>query len=205
MFALPAQTEAQWRASLAQTMALSPEHISAYSLTYEEDTDFLARFERGEFQAREDDEAVFFEIAIETLEAAGYEHYEISNFARPGFRSLHNQAYWRGADYLGLGPSAFSTIAFRRWQNVADHREYARRITMGESPVAAVEELSTAMKRTEKIALGLRTRDGIESKWVPVEQTAPLLEAGHLVQQGSRLKLTNSGKLVADSVAAELF
>src|SRR5438094_6849004 len=128
MFALPRQTETQWHDSLQKTITLEPEHISTYCLTYEEDTEFLARFERGEFSADEEREAGFLEMAMTTLERAGYEHYEISNYARPGFRSEHNQAYWRGADYVGLGPSAFSTRGFERWQNVADHHEYARRL-----------------------------------------------------------------------------
>ena len=76
------------------------------------------------------------------LQTAGYEHYEISNFARPGFRSQHNQAYWQGADYLGLGPSAWSTRGFRRWQNIADHREYARRLFAGVSAINLEEELT---------------------------------------------------------------
>lgn len=204
MFALPRQTEREWRASLEKTLALNPEHISCYGLTYEEDTEFLARFQRGEFRAHDEDEARFFEIAIAALEAAGYEHYETSNFARPGFRSLHNQAYWRGADYFGLGPSAFSTRGFRRWQNVADHREYARRLFAGESAVAEVEQLTAAMKRTERIALGLRTREGIVAEAVSAPRAHDMISAGLLAQTGDRLVLTAPGKLVADSIAEEL-
>src|SRR5438045_2602181 len=123
MFALPGQTERQWRDSLQKTIALEPEHISTYCLTYEEDTEFLARFTRGEFSANEEAEAEFLELAMTMLEDAGYEHYEISNYARPGFRSEHNQAYWSGADSIGFGTSAFSTLEFERWQNVLDHTE----------------------------------------------------------------------------------
>ncbi len=204
MFALPGQSEGQWRASLEKSIDLNPEHVSTYGLTYEEDTEFLARFKRGEYRVHDDDEARFLEIAIATLESAGYEHYEISNFARPGFRSLHNQAYWRGADYLGLGPSAFSTRGFRRWQNVADHREYARRLFAGESPVANTEELNDAMKRTERIALGLRTREGISGDAISSQRAQNLISAGFLSQEAGRFVLTNAGKLLADSVAEEL-
>src|SRR5437588_74198 len=87
MFALPGQTERQWRNSLQKTIALQPEHISTYCLTYEEDTEFLARFTRGEFAVNDAMEARFLELAMKTLERAGYEHYEISNYARPGFPS----------------------------------------------------------------------------------------------------------------------
>ncbi|MDQ2869023.1 MAG: radical SAM family heme chaperone HemW [Verrucomicrobiota bacterium] len=204
MFALPGQTETQWRQSLEKSIALQPEHISTYCLTYEEDTDFLARFERGEFRQHDEIDARFLEIAMAMLQEAGYEHYEISNYARPGFPSLHNQAYWHGADYLGLGPSAFSTRGNARWQNVADHREYARRLTLGQSPVANVETLTDTMKRTERIALGLRTRDGITDDTICGERVSALADAGLLQRNAHRLILTTAGKLVADSVAAEL-
>ncbi len=204
MFALPGQTEAEWRASLEKSIALRPEHISTYCLTYEEKTEFLTRLRTGEFRADDDDEARFFEIAIDALGRAGYEHYETSNFAQPGFRSLHNQAYWRGADYIGLGPSAWSTRALRRWQNVADHREYARRLFAGESPVEITEELTAAMKRTERIALGLRTREGISAGIVSSQSARDLINTGLLRQSEDRLVLTHAGKLVVDAIAIEL-
>jgi oxygen-independent coproporphyrinogen III oxidase len=204
MFALPGQTEKQWQDTLQKTITLEPEHISTYCLTYEEDTEFLARFERGEFSASGEREAHFLEMAMTTLEQAGYEHYEISNYARPGFRSEHNQAYWRGADYLGLGPSAFSTLGFDRWQNVADHREYARRLFANEPPIAFVEKLTPAMKRTETVALGLRTAEGITFDTVSISRTDALSRAGLLRQDTDRIVLTPAGKLLADSVAEEL-
>ncbi len=110
MFGLPGQTLAQWRASLERTVALGPEHISTYCLTYEEDTDFFLRHQRGELRQDPDADAGFFELAATLLGEAGYHHYEVSNHARPGFESAHNRAYWAGANYLGLGPSAFSTV-----------------------------------------------------------------------------------------------
>lgn len=204
MFALPGQTEKQWRHSLQRTIALAPEHISTYCLTYEEDTEFLARFQRGEFSADDEMEARFLETAMTTLEQAGYEHYEISNYARPGFRSAHNQAYWRGADYLGLGPSAFSTRGFDRSQNVADHREYARRLFANESPIASVEKLTPAMKRAERVALGLRTMEGIGADTVSMHRIDSLSRAGLVRHNATRLFLTRTGKLLADSIAEEL-
>src|SRR5438128_8031934 len=99
-------------------------------------------------------------MTMSILEAAGYEHYEISNYARPGFRSAHNRAYWSGADYLGLGPSAFSTVGMTRWQNVPDFRRYADLVLSGQSTAASTEQLTPEMKRAEKIALALRTNDG---------------------------------------------
>jgi oxygen-independent coproporphyrinogen III oxidase len=204
MFALPGQTETQWHGSLQKTITLEPEHISTYCLTYEEDTEFLARYQRGEFLASEETEAGFLEMAMTTLERAGYEHYEISNYARSGFRSEHNQAYWRGKDYVGLGPSAFSTRGFERWQNIADHHEYTRRLFANESPVASIERLTPEMKRTERIALGLRTVEGITADTISINRTHALSRAGLLRHGIDRVVLTSAGKLLADSIAEEL-
>ncbi|HEY4758748.1 MAG TPA: hypothetical protein VIH43_09315, partial [Chthoniobacterales bacterium] len=173
-------------------------------LTYEQDTEFLTRFERGEFSAVEETEARFLELAMTMLEQAGYEHYEISNYARSGFCSEHNRACWRGADYLGMGPSAFSTCGWQRWQNIADHNEYARRLFANESPVGSVEKLSAAMKRIERVALGLRTEDGISADTISSDRADELGRAGLIRYNGNRVVLTPAGKLLADSVAEEL-
>src|ERR1043166_4604926 len=157
MFGLPGQTTPQWRSTLEKTISLQPEHISAYCLTYEEDTEFFRRQTRGELQADPDVDAEFFEMTMSILQDAGYEHYEISNYARPGFSSVHNSAYWAGEDYLGIGPSAFSTRGSQRWQNVADYREYADRILSGESAAGTIEQLTPEMKRAERTAFSLRT------------------------------------------------
>ncbi len=131
MFGLPGQTLAQWEATLQRAIALKPDHISAYCLTYEEDTEFFLRHARGEFRTDAEADADFFVRTDELLGDAGFEHYEVSNYARPGFESVHNRAYWSGSDYLGLGPSAVSTVGLRRWQNVSDYRVYADRLLGG--------------------------------------------------------------------------
>src|SRR6266403_2003997 len=145
MFGLPGQTVDQWRATLERTIALGPEHVSTYCLTYEEDTEFFLRHARGEFRQDSDADADFFQMTMSILEGAGYEHYEISNYARPGFQSAHNRAYWFGADYLGIGPSAFSTIGMTRWQNVPDFRRYAEAVLSGEPATGSVEQLTPEM------------------------------------------------------------
>jgi oxygen-independent coproporphyrinogen-3 oxidase len=204
MFGLPGQTLAQWESDLAKTIALQPEHISTYCLTYEEDTDFFLRHARGEYREDPESDAQFLERAMAILEAAGYRHYEISNYARPGFESVHNRGYWAGHDYLGIGPSAFSTVGFQRWQNVPDYRAYADRVLAGTSPVESTEPLTPEMKRTERIALGLRTRQGIpagELDGWPTERSE-FVELGLLKETKGSFVLTPRGKLVADSVAA---
>jgi len=203
MFGLPTQTLEQWRATLEKTIALQPEHVSTYCLTYEEDTEFFRRQQRGEFQPNADADAEFFEMTMSILEAAGYQHYEISNYARPGFSSVHNRAYWRGEDYLGIGPSAFSTVGRRRWQNVADYRAYIDRVLSGRSVVGSTEKLTTKMKRAEKIALSLRTRDGVSAdllKHLPNE-TDEFVRLGLLECSDGNFVLTGPGKSLADSVA----
>ena len=203
MFGLPGQTIEQWKATLQKTIVLQPEHISAYCLTFEEDTEFFLRHARGEFQQDTDADADFFEMAISILEEAGYEHYEISNYARPGFSSVHNRAYWKGEDYLGIGPSAVSTVDTRRWQNICDYRGYIDCVLSGQSPAASNENLTAEMKRIERIALSLRTRDGVSSadlkRFAP--QTDEFIALGLLRQSNGNFVLTRKGKAMADSVA----
>jgi oxygen-independent coproporphyrinogen III oxidase len=206
MFGLPTQTAAQWKATLEKTIALMPEHVSAYCLTYEEDTEFFLRHARGELRSNADTEADLFEMTMSILEKAGYQQYEISNYAQAGYSSVHNHAYWAGEDYLGIGPSAFSTMGMRRWQNVPDYREYADRVLSGQSPVSSIEELTPKMKSAEKISLSLRTREGISAESLASSsgQTREFIALGLLQQSNGNFVLTRAGKLLADSVAEAL-
>jgi oxygen-independent coproporphyrinogen-3 oxidase len=203
MFGLPGQKVHQWQQTLQKTISLRPDHVSAYCLTYEEDTEFFLRQSRGELKANPDADADFFEVGMSILEEAGYEHYEISNYARPGFSSVHNRAYWLGEDYLGVGPGAFSTVGMRRWQNLADYRAYADRIFLKQSPVAATENLTTEMKRAERIALSLRTRDGISAMDLQrfAQERDEFAALGLLRESNGKFVLTHKGKFLADSVA----
>jgi oxygen-independent coproporphyrinogen-3 oxidase len=203
MFGLPGQTVEQWRATLEKTIALRPEHVSTYCLTYEEDTEFFLRHSRGEYREDSDADAEFFEMTMSILEEAGYEHYEISNYARPGFSSAHNRSYWSGEDYLGVGPSAFSTVGTKRWQNIADYREYADRLFDRRPTVDRTEELTAEMKRTERIALSLRTRDGVSEAILQpfAKETDEFVQLGLLRQSSGNFVLTRAGKSLADSVA----
>ena len=137
------------------------------------------------------------------LQDAGYEHYEISNYARPGFRSAHNRAYWSGADYLGIGPSAFSTLGLKRWQNIPDFRRYSEAISSGESAIGSVENLTPEMKRAEKIALALRTDHGAPAQLLNPfpDETREFVRLGLLQRVNGNFILTRGGKLLADSVA----
>lgn len=203
MFGLPGQTPAQWEATLRRAIALGPDHVSAYCLTYEEDTEFFLRHARGEYRTDAEADADFFSIAGELLGAAGFEHYEVSNYARPGFESVHNRAYWGGHDYLGIGPSAVSTVGLRRWQNISDYRAYADRLLNGETASIDDEILTPQMKRSEAIALSLRTSAGIPADWVKdrSREVEEFVRLGLMQAETERYVLTRAGRFLADSVA----
>jgi oxygen-independent coproporphyrinogen III oxidase len=206
IYGIPGQTLAQWQDSLQRTIDLGPEHISAYCLTYEEDTEFFERMARGEFHEDAESDAAFFECGVSLLRIAGYAQYEISNYARPGRECGHNLAYWEGADYLGLGPSAWSTVGERRWQNMPDAAAYVRAVRAGVRPVRDEEILPAATREAEKIAFGLRMNAGIDPSRLAErrELVAGLREEGLLEDHGPRVRLTERGRLLADEIAAEL-
>lgn len=203
MFAVPGQTRGQWQATLDRTIALRPEHVSAYCLTFEEDTEYFRKLHCGEFNQDENRDADLFEMTMDKLGAAGWGHYEISNYARPGFESAHNRAYWAGADYLGFGPSAFSTVGTRRWQNIPDTARYTAQVLGGESPASFHEDLGETIKRSEAIAFGLRTSGGVPRELLGSWETeiAEFRQLGFVQNRGEHLVLTRRGKLMADTVA----
>jgi oxygen-independent coproporphyrinogen-3 oxidase len=203
IFGVPTQTSAEWETSLRRTIALGPEHISAYCLTYEEDTQFFARFRRGELTQDVNFDADLFEMTMDVLGGAGYAQYEISNYARRGEECRHNLAYWQGRDYLGLGPSAFSTRGDRRWQNIADTSTYGDRIQAGEFAEGFQEQLSDEMRRSETAAFSLRTDRGVEAAvgdhWS--DDFARFEADGFVTREDGRWLLTRRGKMVADELA----
>ena len=204
MFALPGQDLAGWDATLAAALACGPDHVSAYGLTYEEDTPFFEK--RSLWRLEEEMEIAMFERTRTALAAAGIAPYEISNFAKPGRESRHNLAYWRGADYLGLGPSACSTIAGARWRNVADTPAYIERAARGESVRTEHEVLAAATRTKERIMFGLRLREGVaREEFAGADpELERLTQNGLAIENAGRVFLTPRGQLVADSVA-ELF
>jgi len=203
MFALPGQSEGQWEETLRAALACAPRHISAYALTYEEDTPFFEKLSTGEWRQDEQREITMFERTRMVLAKAGLFDYEISNFALPGFESRHNLAYWRGADYLGLGPSACSTIGGLRWRNVPDTAAYVKRIARGEAVRGEFEALDEATRAKERIMFGLRMREGVaRDQFAALDRRLNELEdLGLACIRDGRVCLTPRGKLVADSVA----
>ena len=207
MFSIPGQSKADWETTLRHAISLKPDHISAYNLTYEEDTAFFESLRRGEMRENEDHDAEYFQRADELLTAAGFDHYETSNYARPGHYSSHNQGYWRGEDYLGLGPSAVSTLEAVRSKNIPDTARYVVQVQALGNAIVESETLDAEARRLERIALGLRTKDGIPLDLLSAPGLARarlLAEEGLLQLTGGRLFLMHHGRALVDPIAVEL-
>jgi len=206
MFSLPGQSLAQWRHTLEAALALEPDHISTYNLTYEEDTDFFRRF--GADAGDEEMDIAMFFMADELLGSAGFRHYEISNFARKGCRSLHNLACWRGEDYYGLGPGACGTVNGVRYRNADHTAAYTQALLAGALPPATSEQLTPATRRTELLGLLLRTDEGLPSSFLRPCDAAfiRILQQEGLatLDSAGSLFLTLNGRLVADEIAVGL-
>ena len=208
IFGLPGNVGRDWRDDIERALRLEVPHISLYGLTVEEATP-LARFVRegrvamaGE--ARYRDEYLY---AAEALAVAGYRHYEVSNFARPGFASLHNRACWRGSPYLGLGNGAHSYVGGRRWWNERDWARYVRRVEGNGSGRAGTEALTSQQRRLEALWLALRTAEGVDANAVG-QPAVPVLGAwrnrGLAADAGDSVRLTPNGWLVLDELTLEL-
>lgn len=162
IFALPGQTEERWRSNLEEALALGTRHLSCYSLIVEPNTPLFRMVETHQVAPLgTEQDAVLYEQTMEVLTRNGFEQYEVSNFARPGFRSRHNIGYWDHSNYLGFGPSAHSFWIDKRWWNIAQLQTYLERLTNDRLPSAGEERLTTAQMMDEAIFLGLRS-DGID-------------------------------------------
>ncbi|UCH11345.1 MAG: radical SAM family heme chaperone HemW [Fidelibacterota bacterium] len=216
LFNIPGQSLKRWKADLAALVALGPEHISTYSLTMEQGTPLSEEVARGAIRMPEEEtDLAMYTWAREYLAGQGYDMYEIGNHAREGRACRHNLHYWRIGPYLGFGPAAHRFDGEVRSWNVRDLDEYLKRVEGGESPVAGEERLTPVQLQNEKLAFGLRLREGLsvteemgyESVEAFVEVYGAKLEQLHdsVVLNADRLSLTEKGVLLADSVTAELF
>ncbi len=216
IFASPGETLAEWQADLDRAVALLPEHISVYGLTYEKGTAFWTRRKRGDLvEADEELQRAMYELAIERLTEAGFEHYEVSNFAIPGHRSRHNETYWRGDEYFAAGPGAARYVDGVRETNHRSTTTYLRRVLAGESPVAEREELDNEAKARERLIFALRRLEGVDRREFlaatsfAIDQLAhdaieKFARYGMLADDGQRVKLTREGLLVSDAIWPEL-
>lgn len=216
IFAAPGETLDDWRRDLQAAMALSPDHISTYGLTFEKGTAFWTRRQRKQLdQAAEDLEAEMYELAIDTLTSAGYEHYEVSNFARPGHRCRHNEVYWTGGSYFAAGPGASRHIKGCRETNHRSTTTYIHRVLSGQSPVAASEELCSEDRARERLVFGLRQLAGIRIVDFRRETgydvaalggaaLSRFIDQALLERTTTNLRLTRRGLLVSDALWPEL-
>ncbi|SEO00103.1 coproporphyrinogen III oxidase [Cryobacterium sp. TMT1-3] len=212
IYGTPGESLANWRTSLEQAIDLKPDHLSAYSLIVEDGTKLARQIRRGEIAPTDDDQqADFYELADELLNAAGYDWYEVSNWATSNaHRSRHNLAYWTGQDWWGVGPGAHSHVGGVRWWNVKHPAAYAERIVAGLSPAAGRETLDAPTRELERILLQSRIRTGIP---VASLSTAGRREVAGLIADdlvnaqaalAGTIELTLRGRLLADAVVRRL-
>ncbi len=216
IYGTPTLTDEQWRQNIAQALELGIPHLSCYALTVEPNTALHHMIEKKKVaNVCEDKQTLHFEILVKTLREAGYDHYEISNFAKPGFISKHNSSYWQGKPYVGLGPSAHSFNGTSRQWNVANNALYMASLQKGEVPFE-IEYLTPQQQLNEYIMTSLRTMQGtslsyIANIWSDTEATNIVkvakkhIVSGNVNYVNNHLILTRKGKLLADGIAAELF
>ena len=214
---LPKQTETSWRRSLDETIALSPEHVSIYMMEIDEGSRLGLEVLQGgpRYSARElpseEAMAAFYELAQSELKTAGYLQYEISNWAKPGFESRHNQKYWRREPYLGFGAGAHAFSGPQRWANRHDAAAYVAAISEGKSAVETVDEVTSSMALEEELFLGLRQSEGINLRRIEGqygirfgEKVAQLAAAGMLEMQGDILRVSSEKLTVSNEIIVEL-
>jgi oxygen-independent coproporphyrinogen-3 oxidase len=212
IFGVPGQSLSDWQSDLQFVRGAKVQHVSTYGLTFEKGTAFWGRRGKGELTpADEDLERQMYESAIDTLTSAGFEHYEVSNFARPGSRCRHNETYWLGGQYFAAGPGASRFIAGRRETNHRSTTTYIARLLAGQSPVAESESLGAEDAARERLVFALRRLEGVDAigfasqTGFTIEQLggtalAKFLSLGLLEMAAGRLRLTRAGLLVSDSL-----
>ena len=204
MYGLPGQDVARWESTVRGVLAWRPEHLSAYALTLDEGSRWAGEGVAG-LPGEETVTAQYWALARMAREA-GYEHYEISNYARRGFRSRHNQVYWRAEEYLALGPGACGFLGDVRYGNVKPVERYCTALEAGGLPLGTHEVLTPAQRKAEKVILGLRLSDGVPLAWL--EDARSLVETwaslGLLEVAGDRCRLTEAGFLLSDSLFVHL-
>ena len=208
----PLLTNEKWKQNVENVIALNIPHISCYALTVEPKTPLSKMIkEKKKEDIQQEKQAEQFLLLMQWLEDAGYEHYEISNFAKPGFRSRHNSSYWQGKKYLGLGPSAHSFNGESRQWNISNNNIYIESLEKNKIPFEK-ETLTPSQKTNEYIMTALRTKEGLDLDKLAEAMSNELratskkfIDSGKLILKENKLILTKEGKLFADGIAAELF
>ncbi|MEO7597996.1 MAG: radical SAM family heme chaperone HemW [Opitutus sp.] len=215
MFALPGQTATEWAGDVREAVALAPDHLSTYCLTFEEDTALWVKLSQGRVKLDPENEAQLYESTWAQLAAAGYGQYEVSNFARPGHACRHNLNTWHMNEWIGLGPSAASQHAGRRGANISDLEKWLDFLKEGERVTEDRVALTPALLAEDALIFGLRMNVGVDvsvwrrrcpdAPWGSVEAVlAQLVDSGLAVRTVDQVRLTDRGRLLADSVGAEI-
>ncbi|HEU5079821.1 MAG TPA: radical SAM family heme chaperone HemW [Opitutaceae bacterium] len=215
IFAIPGQDESLWMDDVREAVALQPDHLSTYCLTFEEDTALWVKLSQGKVKLDPEREARLYEKTWAALESAGYAQYEISNFAKPGHACKHNLNTWRMHEWVGLGPSAASQHAGWRGSNVADLAKWLAQLERGERSSEDRTPLTPELLVEDALIFGLRMNEGVNlaalrdrspaAPWAQIDQFLARLVAEELaVRDGSRLALTLRGRLIADAIGSEL-
>jgi oxygen-independent coproporphyrinogen-3 oxidase len=215
MFALPGQEEEEWLADIDTAAALQPDHLSTYCLTFEEDTALWVKLSQGRVKLDPEREAQLYETTWARLAERGFAQYEVSNFARPGHACRHNLNTWHMHEWVGIGPSAASQHDGWRGQNVSDLDAWAAAVDRGERLTGEKTRLSPALLAEDALIFGLRMNAGVDlARWQGVSPEAPwagvnaLLDRmaadGLALREGKRVRLTDRGRLLADSIGAEV-
>ncbi|CAN5794924.1 radical SAM family heme chaperone HemW [soil metagenome] len=200
-----AETLDSWERTLAETISLAPEHVSAYALTIEPATALGRAVARGEVPKPDPDtQADMFLLACSMLRDAGYGHYEISNWAKPGYECRHNLGYWRRQPYLGLGAGAHSYRQDHRWWNVRPPEEYLATVERGDLPKGGEETLEPGDVSLEEVFLRLRILEGVPTSWVDDDRARPFLEGGLLIEEEGSLVPTERGMLLLNELVLGL-
>ena len=215
MFALPGQTAEEWAGDVRAAVALAPDHLSTYCLTFEEDTKLWVKLSQGRVKLDPELEADLYEATWAQLAAAGYGQYEVSNFARPGHACRHNLNTWHMQEWVGLGPSAASQQGGWRGANVSDVEQWLADLERGDRLTVDRVAVTPALLAEDALIFGLRMNAGVDlapwqarapgAPWPVIEDTLRTLAASDLlVRDGSTVRLTDRGRLLADSVGAEI-
>lgn len=215
MFGFPGQTQEEWKQDIDVALSLGVQHLSAYSLMYEEGTHLCNLLEKGDIEEISDNDSLaMYEYLNDALEKAGFEHYEISNYAKPGFRSRHNSSYWQGIPYLGLGAGAHSYDGRQRWYNPDNLKKYIEAININDD-VREYETLTQNEKYDEYVMTGLRTCDGVDITELKqlfgesyldycLENARRHIDSGRMTLDGNRMCLSRSGLFVSNDIMSDL-
>ena len=215
IFAIPGQDENRWHADLRRAMELSPDHLSTYCLTFEEDTAMFVKLSQGKVKIDRELEARLYRQTWEQLEANGYAQYETSNFSRPGHACRHNLITWEMGSWIGYGPSAASQWGRRRWTNPANLEQWLQGIEAGTPVLEQVKELGSADLLCDALVFGLRLNAGVNPTALATRFATPLpsrvthlfealVEEGLMEKAGGQVRLTGEGRMRADAVGVSI-